>query len=461
MNNVTDAHINKLLSRGILSFIDPQDSFKNKLIAKAKGQYTKDIIIKFGVDPTRPDIHLGHAVVFKRLREFQDLGCKVVFLIGDVTAQIGDPTGKSKVRPELEQQEVEANMKTYLDQVGNILRTDEEAFSWIRNSDWFTNVTDIVAPTDSVVQIGNEKAAGNSFVGKAAFFEQTRMQISHLKKDSIRGITLVTLLSILRKITHARLIERDMFQDRINNNSELYMHEMMYPVLQGIDSMVIAQIYGSCDLEVGGSDQTFNMLMGRDVMKNAEIPEQSVLSFDLLVGTDGKEKMSKSLDNYVSIIDSSSEMYGKIMSIPDSAIVAYFKLCTDISDEELEKIKSDLTSRLVNPKHIKVRLAKKIVSIYFDPETAEHEEFNFDETFKKGKAPEDIEEIIVTSETLLSQILIEKKLVKSKSELRTLILNGAVTNLDTSEKIDNVDTLLTSDITLKIGKHRFLKIKVL
>ena len=257
-------------------FIDPEGKFKEKILRKAKGEYEEDIIIKFGVDPTRPDIHLGHAVIFRKLRKFQDLGCKVVFLVGDYTAQIGDPTGRSKIRPEIEQKEVEANMKTYLDQVGKILLTDKNSFSWIRNSDWFTAITDIELPKGDKVKMSIEKEGkktdidfdANSFVGKAVVFEKTRMQPTITGfRGAISVITLKSLLWTLKHITHSRLIERDMFQERIKSGKELFMHEMLYPVLQGIDSFVLSEIYGNCDLEIGGTDQTFNMLIGRDIMK--------------------------------------------------------------------------------------------------------------------------------------------------------------------------------------------------
>ena len=286
--------INEIFTRGVGTFIDPNDVFRNKIIAKARGEYHEDIIVKFGVDPTRPDIHLGHAVVLRKLRQMQVLGCKVVFLIGDYTAQIGDPTGKSKVRPEVEQSAVEANMKTYLDQVGKILSSDKTVFSWIRNSDWFTTITDLDLPDDYKVNMKID-APGlpskeisippNSFVGKAIVFEETRMQKS-IGAKSIAVVTMRSLLWGLKHITLAQLIERDMFQQRVKDGESLFMHEMLYPVFQGIDSDILAQVYGTCDLEVGGTDQTFNMLMGRKIMEvNKRIP-QAVLSCELLVGLD-------------------------------------------------------------------------------------------------------------------------------------------------------------------------------
>lgn len=470
MNSDTKiSEIEELFTRGVEEFIDPDGKFKEKLTKKAKGEYDKDIIIKFGVDPTRPDIHLGHAVVFRKLRKFQDVGCKVVFLVGDYTAQIGDPTGKSKVRPEIEQKEVEINMKTYLDQVGKILLTDKNSFSWIRNSDWFTAITDLELPKEDKVKISFEKEGKktdidfdpNSFVGKAIVFEKTRMQHT---TPGFRGvisvITLKSLLWTLKHITHSRLIERDMFQDRIKSGKELFMHEMIYPVLQGVDSYVLSEIYGSCDVEIGGTDQTFNMLMGRDVMKMNKKEPQSVISIRLLEGTDGKEKMSKSLDNYIAITDEPNDMYGKIMSLPDSSIVNYFNLCTYTPLEEVKKIENDIKKGKTNPKDIKMRLAREIVVIYHGEDNAIKAEQNFINTFSKGGLPENIDEVIVPRGIGLGKILLDNQIIKSNAEWRRLVSDGAISDGKTEEKIDKFDFTINNDIVVKVGKKRFLKINI-
>lgn len=459
--------IEELFSRGAHDFVDPEGKFKEKILKKIKGEHKRSIIIKFGIDPTRPDIHLGHAVVFRKLRQFQDIGCKVVFLVGDYTAQIGDPTGKSKTRPEIEQQQVEANMKTYLDQVGKILLTDKNSFSWIRNSDWFTSITDLSLPKGDKVEMLLEKENkkinfdANSFVGKAAVFEKTRMQTAIPEfKGSISVITLKSFLWTLKHITHARLIERDMFQERIRNEKELYMHEMIYPVLQGIDSYVLSAIYGSCDLEIGGNDQTFNMLLGRDIMKINNKEPQAVLSLKLLEGTDGKEKMSKSLDNYISIANEANDMYGKVMSMPDSSIVNYFTLCTYDPLGEIQKIEDELKKGKTNPMDIKMRLAREICAIYHGENKAKEAEDNFIGTFKKGGIPSELEEVSVSSKSSLGKVLVDKKVVKSNSELRRLISEGAVSNAETGGKIDSSDFIIQDDMVVKIGKRRFLKIKI-
>ena len=460
--------IDNLLTRGVGEFIDPDGVFKEKLEKKAKGEYLGDIIIKFGVDPTRPDIHLGHAVVFRKLRQFQELGCKVVFLVGDFTTTIGDPTGKSKIRPEIDQKEIEYNMKTYLDQIGKLLMTDPEHFSWIRNSDWFHDVSDLVVPKQ--VYVNSTKPNGeksgtvvfppNSFMAKAVVFDSTRMQKTHLRKQEIIDVTLRGLVWTLRHITHSSLIERDMFQERLKKGDELYMSEMLYPVFQGIDSYVIARLYGSCDIEVGGTDQTFNMMLGRDVMKANKQKPQSVLTIDLLEGTDGKEKMSKSLDNYIGITDNPNDMFGKIMSVPDNLIVRYFNLCTYTPKDDIEDIKNKLDAGKTNPRDIKIRLAHEIVTMYHGDAKADKAKEVFIDTFQKKNIPEDIKEVVISKETPLIDIVLEEGLVSSKSDFRRLQKEGAVkiiTN-EKEEKIPNADITISESTAVKLGKRRFIKI---
>lgn len=460
--------ISDILERGVGSFIDPDNSFRKKLIAKATGVYPKDIVVKFGVDPTRPDIHLGHSVVLHKLRQMQDLGCKVIFLIGDYTAQIGDPTGKNKTRPELEQSAIEANMQTYLDQVGKILKLEPDFFSWIRNSDWFTTITDLELPNDYKVSMDVTLEGGaktehiafdpNSFVGKAVVFEETRMQ----KKLGVKQISVVTMRSLLwglKHITLAQLIERDMFQKRIKDGESLFMHEMLYPVFQGIDSDLLAQVYGSCDLEVGGTDQTFNMLMGRKIMETNKREPQAVLSFELLVGIDGKEKMSKSLDNYVSIIDTPTDMFGKLMSIPDHVIPEYFTLATFTPTLEIKAISKDLASGKAHPKEVKMDLAQQIVEIYHGRDVAVLAREGFVNTFSKKEIPEDIPCVTCKKDTLLVDVLLEAKLVASKGEFRRLIEEGAIRE-DGVTKISDTTSVVKQDTVLKIGKHRFIKIVI-
>lgn len=453
-SKIDEKQIDELLTRGVGDFIDPDGAFRKKL-----KENPEKIIIKFGVDPTRPDLHLGHAVVLRKLRKFQDLGCKVIFLVGDYTGQIGDPTGKSRVRPEIQINEIFANMQTYLDQVKKILNTDSKVFSWIRNSDWFTDVSDIglgvTTPEIEVIVSGEKRLYPNNIIGKAQILMDTRMQITHLHKEGIETISTSRILGTLRHLTHSRLIARDMFQDRIKKGEELYMHEMLYPVLQGLDSAALTKIYGCCDLEVGGTDQTFNMLIGRDVMKMYnQIPEQAVLSFALLEGTDGKEKMSKSLDNYIGVTEKPIDMFRKIMTIPDSVIENYFFLCTDVALEEIKQLK-----KLENPKDAKLRLGFEIVKIYYSENIALEAQKEWEGTVSRGGVPEDIEEISISSGTKLKNFLVENKIVESNSEFTRLLSAGAIKNAETDEKI-NSDMEITSTQTLRVGKRRFVKIIV-
>lgn len=459
--------LDEIFSRGVAGFIDPDGKFREKLEKKQKGEYSKDIIVKLGADPNRPDIHLGHAVVLRKLRQLQDLGCKIVFIVGDYTARIGDPTGKSKTRPEIEQAEVEKNASTFIEQIGKILRTDDSnLFSWIRNSDWFINVTDLNLPDDyqvsfDVTMDGKTVKAPihpNSIMGKAAAYENTRMQKEINGK--IFSITLHTFLWTLKHITHARLIERDMFQERIKAGEELSMQEMMYPVLQGIDSVALNNIYGACDLEIGGSDQAFNMLVGRDILKLNSKEPQAVMYCDILPGLDGSEKMSKSLDNYIAVTDTPNDMFGKVMSIPDNCLEIYYKLATYTPQSEIEEIMKKVEVGEINPRDAKMKLARQIVAIYHGDDAAEKAENNFIETFSKGGVPEDIEVVKAAAGTKLGELLVSQAIVESKSEWRRLVESGAVKNMESGENIGSPDAEV-ENMTVKVGKRRFVRVELL
>lgn len=462
--DTNEKKIEDILTRGVGEFIDPEGKFKEKLLKNPK-----DIVIKFGVDPTRPDIHLGHAVVLWKLRKFQDLGCKVVFLVGDFTARIGDPTGKDKIRPEIEFSEIQKNVESFIDHIDKILKVEKKdsklnlqssIFSWIRNSDWFYGITDFTFPEVTVYEkyLSKEGVSSSTFVGKAVLYQKGRMQLKDLDiKKNIQGITLHTLFFTLQHITFDRLRKRDMFEKRIAEEKPLYMNEMLYPVLQGIDSLVLSKIYGSCDLEIGGTDQTFNMLMGRDVMTASNKEPQSVLTLKILEGTDGKEKMSKSLDNYVAITDTPTDMFGKVMSIPDTSIINYFELCTPLSLDDIKKREKNLKDKKTNPRDVKMELARIIVELYHGKETAEKAQDNFISTFKEGGVSEDATEVTIKKETSLYNVV--KNEVSSKTELRRLVKEGAVSIIG-GEKINDFNFIIDKDITLKIGKHRFVKVKI-
>jgi tyrosyl-tRNA synthetase len=437
-----------LFSRGVTEFIDPSSALKEKIEKKQKGQYDEDIVIKFGVDPTRPDLHLGHAVILRKLRQFQDAGCKVVFLIGDATATIGDPTGRSKVRPEVAFAEIEKNMKTYLEQVGKILNVNNPAlFSWTRNSNWLYIFSDFLF---------SENKTGDLRTQIDLYVDHYVKEGGVSPKKTLDVVGVKGLLWTLGHITHARLIERDMFQERLSSGGELYMHEMLYPVIQGIDSHILAKTYGSCDLEIGGSDQTFNMLMGRDVMRMNKQPEQAVMALEILAGLDGKEKMSKSLDNYIGVTDAPEDMYGKILSLPDSCIVQYFTLCTYTPTDEITEIAQDIASGTLHPKDAKMRLAREIVAIYHGDKAATEAETAFVSTFTKGQIPEDAPEYKLAEGMYIVDALVGSGMAASKTEARRLVDQGAVTHLETGMKLTAHDAIPDTG-TYRIGKIRFVK----
>lgn len=457
--------IDDLFNRSTEEVIDPNDYFKNKLIAYASGESDEQPIVKLGADPNRPDIHLGHAVALRKLRTMQDLGAKVVFLIGDFTALIGDPTGKSKVRPEIQASEIEANMQTYLEQIGKILKTDDDSkFVWIKNSDWYLDLADLVAPSQTLEGKSDKPGVPqikinfpeNSYFAKAIQYEKTRMQKQY--GNHLHQVTMKMFLQTLRGITYSQLIQRDMFQDRLQNEGELYMHEMMYPVLQGLDSLMIARIFGSCDLEIGGTDQLFNNLMGRTIMKNAGLSPQSVMAFSLLEGLDGNEKMSKSLDNYVGVSDDPTDMYGKIMSLPDHLIGRWFELTTFTPVSEVEQIKTGLKSGKANPYELKRRLAREIVAIYHGEDSAQLASDQFEKVFSNNEIPDDLESVSLLDSETFGEALVRLGVVNSKGQWRRLVEQNAVTNMGNDEKIIDEKFIPQSGEVFRIGKKRFVKI---
>ena len=448
--------IDEVLSRGVGEFIDPDGLFRQKLIDKNTGKYPGEIIIKYGIDPTRPDIHLGHAVCLRKLRQLQDLGCKVLFLVGDFTALIGDPTGKSKVRPAIEHQEVLRNMLTYLQQVGRILNVsvdsngnilDDNKFTWLVNSDWFIGIHDVFVGESTKID------------DKVKEWYNTRHQ-RKITGDTIHNVSLRDFLSFLKKITHSRLIQRDLFQERMKSNQELYLHEMMYPVLQGLDSNIICKIYGSCDLEIGGTDQTFNMLMGRHIMEADEGKvkqhPQSVLSFELLEGLDGVKKMSKSLDNYIGITEEPNSMFLKVMSLPDTSIMNYFELCTNLPMEEIAKIAEEIVTG-GNIRAIKMRLAQEIVTLYHSASASEDAK-KFYEAMSAGENPENISPS-QGSPAPLSEFIVNQGFATSKSDARRKIEQGGV-EIDGEKIVDWQYEVGSKDNgkVMRVGKKDIVRI---
>ncbi|KAB2881403.1 tyrosine--tRNA ligase [bacterium] len=390
-----------IIRRGIVDII-PEDELIRKLERAIKEN--KPLKIKLGCDPSRPDLHIGHSVVLRKLRQFQDIGHEAILVIGDFTGMIGDPTGKNKTRPSLSLEETRHNGKSYFEQASKIL--DPVKTRIVYNSEW-------LAPM--------------------AFADVVKMASMY---------------------TVARMLERDDFQNRYRNNEPISVHEFLYPLAQAMDSVALAS-----DVELGGTDQRFNLLVGRDIQKEYGQEPQVIITMPLLEGTDGVQKMSKSLNNYVGIDDVPKEMFGRIMSIPDSLIYKYFELTTNVSILELESIKRDLENKSVNPSLLKRKLAMEIIALYHDKSSAEKAEEEFDLIFKKKDIPEDIPIFNVSiNEMTIVKLLTETKLVDSGNEARRQILQGAVSLNGQKIMDDKLNVKLDGDLILKVGKRKFLKI---
>ena len=377
---------------------------ENQLLDKLKRSYDSNtpLRVKLGCDPSRPDLHVGHGVVLRKLRHFQDLGHQSILVIGDFTAMIGDPSGRNKTRPQLTLEETKVNAESYINQAGQIL--DLEKLEIVYNSDWLN-----------------------------------KMDFSDVIKLSSH-------------YTVARMLERDDFTKRYQSETPISIHEFMYPLAQGMDS-----VHLNADIELGGTDQKFNLLVGRDLQKEYDQEPQCVLTLPLLEGTDGQDKMSKSYGNDIGLTDSPQEMYGKTMSITDEMIVKYFRLAADASDEVLVKIESNLNDSSYNPRDAKRLLARSLVELYYDSDSALKAEDHFDEVIVNKSIPDDIPEFQIEHETSLVDAVFFSKVVASKSEVRRLVKQGAV-SVD-GKKIDDASFSLCSGQVIKIGKRRFLKIK--
>ena len=370
-----------------------------------KLQKGEPLRIKYGVDVTAPFLHLGHAVNLWLMRHFQEKGHKVVFLIGDFTTRIGDPTGKSKTRKEIDRAEIEANAEDFINQVKTILIDDPSVFEIRRNSEWFENM-----PTGE-------------------------------------------FLSLLSMVTHAKLISRDMFQARISKNQEIHMHEMLYPILQGYDSYMLKS-----DLTIVGSDQLFNELLGRFYQERFNQPPQVVVTTKITPGIDGKEKQSKSLGNYIAISDTARDKYGKAMSLPDELICEYLTVYTDMPIDKINKFNSIIVNGIENPIIAKKALAKALVSKYHGPDVANQEEEWFKNAFSKKSRPEDLQEVQIANSTSIVDIIKECVPDQSKSNIRRLIEQGGVSiNESRISSIDQPLSISSGD-TIKIGKTKWFKL---
>tara|TARA_B100000427_G_scaffold120140_1_gene100072 strand:+ start:2380 stop:3555 length:1176 start_codon:yes stop_codon:yes gene_type:complete len=368
-------------------------------------QSNKKMLIKFGADPSAKDLHLGHCVVLFQLRKLQELGHHVQFIIGDFTAKIGDPTGKSETRKPLTDDEIAINAKTYQDQVFKILDPDQTTIYY--NSEWL------------------EKLTSNDLIQLAARYNV------------------------------ARMMERDDFEKRFKEGLSIGIHEFLYPLLQGYDSVVLKS-----DLEIGGTDQKFNLLVGRHLQREYQVGiEQAIMTMPILEGTDGIKKMSKSLQNHIAIDDKPEEMFGKIMSIPDSILIQYLSLLTETSRAEISEQKQAMLEGALNPRDVKVELGKQLVKRFYSTSLANKAYEHFQTVFKKKEVPDDIPEFHISEELSIVQLVMNHSLLSSKKELFRLVSQGAV-SID-NRKVQDVHTAFKiGSSILKIGKRKLYKVTV-
>jgi tyrosyl-tRNA synthetase len=393
-----------LIKRGTFEIIPEEDLLKKLERSSDEG---KPLNIKLGCDPSRPDLHIGHSVVLRKLAQFQSLGHQAILIIGDFTGMIGDPSGRNVTRPALSLQETRENGKSYLEQAAKIL--DKEKTKIVYNSEW---------------------------LGKMNFEE---------------------VIKLSAKYTVARMIERDDFTKRFKAGEPISIHEFLYPLAQAMDSVAIKS-----DVELGGTDQKFNLLVGRDIQREYGLEPQVIITTPLIVGTDGVEKMSKSYNNYIGISEDPKNMFGKTLSIPDNLIYNYYELATDISNEELKKIKAQLEDPSINPRDIKRQLAKTLVRMYHNQVEAENAEKEFDKIFIKKEIPDEMPEFkFENGETKINilDLITKVNLANSKGEARRLVSQGGV-SIDGEKVTDiNANINVTDEKILKVGKRNFIKLK--
>lgn len=398
----------RIIKRGTEEIISEEELIKK--IEKSRKE-KRPLRVKQGFDPNAPDIHLGHTVGLRKMRQFQDLGHDIYFLIGDFTGMIGDPSGKSVTRKQLTEEEVKKNAETYKKQVFKVLNPEKTKV--VFNSHW---------------------------LGKLSFSE---------------------VLKVCSKYTVARMLERDDFSNRYKEGKPIGIHEFMYPLMQGYDSVAM-----QADIELGGTDQKFNLLVGRDIQREYNQEPQVIITLPLLEGTDGVEKMSKSLNNYIGINESPQEMYGKVMSVPDNLMIRYFELVTDVPLNEIGEIKTGLENNNLHPRDVKKRLAREIVTLYHGQSAAITAEEEFEKVFKDKLFPEEIKELILKKGDLkegniwLIKLIVLSGVVDSKSEARRLVEQGGVRI--NGEKISdpNFDFTVKEGTILKIGKLNFVKLVI-
>ena len=391
-----------LLKRGTVEVFREDELAQRLSMAAKEGRQLR---VKLGMDPTAPDIHLGHTVVLRKLRQFQDLGHKAVLIIGDYTARIGDPTGQNTTRPMLSAEQIKANAETYFAQAGKILDTAEDRLEIRYNSEWLEKMT--------------------------------AMETVHLAG----------------KKTVAQMLQRDSFRKRLQADVDVYMHEFLYPLMQGYDSVMIKS-----DVELGGTDQTFNNLVGRDIQRAYGQEPQIVVIMPILIGLDGVEKMSKSKGNYIGVTDEPADMFGKVMSISDDMMENYFTLLTDLpTDRTAELVDASRT----HPKEAKVTLGKMIVAQFHSPAAAQGAAAQFDKVFAQKQLPDDIADVIVPPEPIsAAKLLLHCNLVETGGEAKRMVKQGGVKINDEKIGDPNMEVSPTDGMVVQVGKRKFAKLKV-
>jgi len=398
MKSHNNVDIDELLTRGVENVI-PASLAKEKLASK------KPMRVYFGIDPTGAKLHLGHSVPLRKLKAFGDAGHEIILVVGSFTAMIGDPSGRDALREPLSKSQVEENFKDYKNQAKKILDLSQVEVRY--NHEW------------------------------------------------LEPLCFSDIVNLASKFTVQHMLQRDMFDRRLKEGKPIGLHEFLYPLMVGYDSVIL-----DVDCEIGGSDQEFNMLAGRELQKDFGKRDKFVLTTELIEGTDGR-KMSKTYNNCIYLEDEPNDMYGKIMSMVDAQILKYFELCTNVPTQEIIKMSSDLEDGKLHPKEAKMYLAREIVTLYHGEKLAKSAEENFINTFSKKEIPNEIKTVGVVLGSKIIDALLEEKLVESKSEWRRLVEDSAVINVETNEIIKSSDQTVEAPIVLKVGKRRFIKLEIL
>jgi len=380
-----------------------------QLLEKLK--QNRPLRIKYGADPSAPDLHLGHSIPLRKLKQFQDLGHQIIFIIGDFTGRIGDPSGRTKTRPMLSDEQIKANAATYVEQVGRILDTDRCEI--VYNSSWFTDMTT------------------------------------------------AELLNLASQYSVARMLERDDFALRLKNEIPITVLELLYPLIQAYDSVAV-----KADVELGGTDQLFNFLVGRDIMRAYGLEPQVVMTFPLLVGTDGEKKMSKSLGNYVGITEPPGEMFGKLMSIPDEIMPDYYRLLLEKSPAEVQQLQEALDNGSLHPRSAKADLAEAVVAMYHSEEAAADAREEFDRVFAAGQQPSEMPNIVLDNADLedgrirIVDLIMLVRFAASRSEARRLVRQKAVSINDEAITDEMAEVEVSNGDVLRVGRRRFARIQI-